>query len=72
MAPKSTNTINGLAHEIHENAKMKGFYEVPVNIPEKLILIVTEVAEACEANRKDDSMDPSIDLDSLVLVIYLL
>lgn len=41
-----------LQNEIHENAVQKGFWEEPVNIAEKLMLIVSEVAEMCEADRK--------------------
>jgi NTP pyrophosphatase (non-canonical NTP hydrolase) len=44
--------INELCKEIHENAKSKGFFDSEKNIGEMLMLIVTEVAEACEADRK--------------------
>jgi NTP pyrophosphatase (non-canonical NTP hydrolase) len=44
--------IQKLQNEIHDNAVKKGFWEEPVNIAEKLMLIVTEVAEMCEADRK--------------------
>lgn len=46
------STIEELQTEIHDNAVRKGFWEEPVNIAEKLMLIVTEVAEMCEADRK--------------------
>ena len=45
--------INELAKKAHENAKSKGFFDTEKNIGEMLMLIVTEVAEACEADRKD-------------------
>jgi len=45
-------SLNELALDIHENAKNKGFW-TNNNIAEKLMLIVTEVAEACEADRKN-------------------
>lgn len=44
--------IEALQDEIHENAVAKGFWEEPVNLAEKMMLIVTEVAEMCEAHRK--------------------
>ena len=43
--------FNDLAFVIHENAKSKGFWDVSTNIPEKLMLIVSEVSEALEAHR---------------------
>lgn len=45
--------INKLAEEIHENAKNKGFYDVEINLGEKLCLIHSEVSEALEADRKN-------------------
>lgn len=45
--------INELAKEIHKNALDKGFYEKPRNVAEMLMLMVTEISEACEADRKD-------------------
>lgn len=46
--------IKSLILEIHENAKSKGFYDpgTSENIGEKLMLIVSEIAEALEADRK--------------------
>jgi len=38
----------------HKTAKEKGFWDVSQNTAEKLMLIVTEVTEACEADRHDD------------------
>ena len=61
--------INRLSKEIHENAKNKGFYEDNKNTGEMLMLIVTEVAEACEADRKgiytdlDESLREDLFLD---------
>lgn len=46
--------INNLAKEVHQNAKNKGFFDSEKNIGEMLMLIVTEVSEACEADRKDN------------------
>jgi NTP pyrophosphatase (non-canonical NTP hydrolase) len=45
--------IKEISEEIHDNAIKKGFWEEPVNIAEKLMLIVSEVAEMCEADRKN-------------------
>jgi NTP pyrophosphatase (non-canonical NTP hydrolase) len=45
--------IQQISNEIHDNAVKKGFWEEPVNIAEKLMLIVSEVAEMCEADRKN-------------------
>jgi NTP pyrophosphatase (non-canonical NTP hydrolase) len=46
--------IRSLVFKVHENAKQKGFYDpdVPKNIGEKLMLIVSEISEALEADRK--------------------
>lgn len=45
--------INGLAKEVHENAKGKGFFDSERNIGEMLALIHSEVSEALECDRKD-------------------
>lgn len=55
------NTIEQLQNDIHDNAVKKGFWEDPVNLGEKLMLVVTEVAEMCEAHRKGRKMESSID-----------
>lgn len=62
--------INKLAQEIFENAKSKGFYDngAATNIGERLMLIVTEVAEVCEADRKDrytliDDVERTLDIE---------
>ena len=41
--------------DVHENAKNKGWWETCRPIPELLCLIHSEVSEALEAFRKDDS-----------------
>jgi NTP pyrophosphatase (non-canonical NTP hydrolase) len=53
--------IEQLQKDIHDNAIKKGFWEDPVNLAEKLMLIVTEIAEMCEAHRKGKKMEHSID-----------
>lgn len=41
------------SREINRTAEEKGFWEEPVNIAEKLMLIVSEISEAMEADRKN-------------------
>jgi NTP pyrophosphatase (non-canonical NTP hydrolase) len=48
--------LNQLAYEIHDRNIEKGFFDDKKNIGEMLMLMVTEVAEACEADRKDRYM----------------
>ena len=47
--------LNRLAIEIAEWREKKGFVTSWDNRPEKLMLVVTELAEAMEAIRKDDT-----------------
>jgi NTP pyrophosphatase (non-canonical NTP hydrolase) len=51
--------IKAISQEIHENAKAKGFFEEgdKKNIGEMLMLIVTEVSEAMEADRIGEYYD---------------
>jgi NTP pyrophosphatase (non-canonical NTP hydrolase) len=44
--------VNKLRDEIHENARAKGFYDNEREIGTLLMLIVSEIAEAMEADRK--------------------
>jgi NTP pyrophosphatase (non-canonical NTP hydrolase) len=53
--------IKAISQEIHENNKIKGFYDEPKNIGEMLMLIVTEVSEAMEADRKSKFYNKSLD-----------
>ena len=49
----------------HDMAKEKGFWEAEKrNIPQALLLIISEVSEATEALRKDDYADQAV-LESL-------
>lgn len=51
-------TIAALQESVHQNAKDKGFYDNPnQNFGEKCMLIVSEVAEALEAHRKNYHAD---------------
>lgn len=45
--------INQLAEKIHANAAEKGFWDKERNLGEMLMLIVSEVSEAMEADRKN-------------------
>ncbi len=45
--------LNELAKEVYKNAKSKGFYDNTVEIGTRLMLIVSEVSEALEADRID-------------------
>lgn len=46
------NTIQELSQKINDNATAKGFWENGIDVPEKLMLIVSEISEAMEADRK--------------------
>ena len=50
-------TIAELSKEIHENARSKGFWDKERNLGEMLMLIVSEVSEAMEADRKNHFSD---------------
>tara|TARA_R110000868_G_scaffold218820_1_gene469638 strand:- start:229 stop:627 length:399 start_codon:yes stop_codon:yes gene_type:complete len=54
-----------LISQAHQVAKDKGFWEQERNKPEMLMLIVSEVAEALEALRKDHYADKAV-VESLV------
>lgn len=45
--------IQEISKEINANAHAKGFWDKGVDIPENLMLIVSEVAEAMEADRRN-------------------
>ena len=47
-------SLNKLSEICHSIAKEKGFWDKERNIGEALMLIVTELAEAMEAHRKQD------------------
>ena len=50
--------LNELRDKVHENAVVHGFYDDDnINIPEKLMLIVSELGEAMEAYRKEHYAD---------------
>ncbi len=49
-----TRTLNDWAQTCHQIAVSKGFWDQERNIGEALMLIVTELAEAMEAHRKQN------------------
>lgn len=51
------NNLNQLSKECHKYSRTKGFWDGPTNIGEKLMLIVSEVSEALEADRKGRKAD---------------
>jgi NTP pyrophosphatase (non-canonical NTP hydrolase) len=53
-------SLNELSKEAYETAKSKGFYEKPVEMGTRLMLIVSELGEALEADRKNRFV-PKID-----------
>ena len=50
-------SLNDLAQLCHSIAVEKGFWEKERNIGEALMLVVTELAEAMEAHRKQDDLN---------------
>jgi NTP pyrophosphatase (non-canonical NTP hydrolase) len=52
--------MKNLISQAHEMAKSKGFWEGERNKPEMLMLVVSELAEALEALRKDHYADQAV------------
>jgi NTP pyrophosphatase (non-canonical NTP hydrolase) len=50
--PKKFQLLNDLSIECHDRSRANGFWDKPSNIGEKLMLIVSELSEALEADRK--------------------
>jgi hypothetical protein len=61
--------INELCESAHAAAVDKGFYERERELPELLMLVVSELAEAMEADRDDlwFSREPGADIASVLL-----
>jgi len=53
-------TITEMVIACHDYAKRQGFWNASQNVGEKLMLIVTELAEAMEAARKGPMTGPGI------------
>ena len=52
--------FNKVAEGVHQTAREKGWYNTERNKGELLMLMVTEIAEACEALRRGDLPDDKI------------
>lgn len=59
-----------LAKEIHENAKEKGWWDKPRDIPELLCLVHSEVSEALEAYRNFDTEEFERELADIVIRVF--
>lgn len=53
------NNLNELAKQFHEKAKAKGFWDEPRETGTLLMLMVSELSEALEADRKNKHADLS-------------
>ena len=51
--PKRFQLLNDLSIECHDRSRSNGFWDKPSNVGEKLMLIVSELSEALEADRKN-------------------
>lgn len=60
-------TLNELGKRAFENATAKGFHDNPQNIATRLMLIVSELSEAMEADRKDRHAPSTKELDYTTL-----
>lgn len=49
--------LNRLGDECHQRSKEKGFWSMDINVGEKLMLMVSELAEALEADRAGSYCD---------------
>lgn len=53
--------IKEISKQINDNAHAKGFWDKGVDVPEKLMLVVSELSEAMEADRIDKYMKMHLD-----------
>ena len=61
-----------MAETIGQYRKSKGFTTNHDNVPEKLMLIVTEISEACEAHRNNDMDNFAEELaDAIIRILDL-
>lgn len=63
-------TIKDLIKEVHEIAKFKGWWESPRETGTLLMLMVSELAEAMEADRKGDEENFKEELADTVIRIF--
>ncbi|MEO9257376.1 MAG: hypothetical protein ABI207_03280 [Crocinitomicaceae bacterium] len=61
--------IKEISKEINKNAHDKGFWDEGIDIPKKLLLAVSELCEAMEADRKDRNTDTNY-LDEMIAEGY--
>lgn len=54
--------LNEMAKAVYEGNKAKGFWDNERNVGETLMLIVTELAEALEAHRKNKMAPPTMSM----------
>lgn len=52
-----TTSLNALAKSIHQDNVERGFYDKPREVGTTLMLVVSELAEAIEADRKNRHAD---------------
>lgn len=55
--------LNEASKLIHEDAKAKGFYDAPIETGTLLMLVVSELSEALEADRKGSSARKDLFID---------
>lgn len=51
------NFLNDISRQFHERSKAKGFWDVRLETGTLLMLVVSELSEALEADRKDKKAD---------------
>lgn len=59
--------INELAKEIHKNAISKGWWTQADTIPNKLLMIHSEVSEAVEAYRNNNHDDIPVEVADIII-----
>jgi len=64
------STINHFISECHKTSKDHGFWNAEPNVGEKLMLMVTELSEACEAARLGDWENLTEELVDCVIRIF--
>lgn len=66
----STPTIKEMTDVCHAIAKSKGFWDKERNVGEALMLVVTELAEAMEAHRKQDDVNFKEELADTLIRLF--
>jgi len=62
LAEQFTQSLRSVQKQVHENSRDKGFWngDANRNIPTKLMLIVSEIGEAMEADRKGNPISEKL------------